>query len=290
MRGLRFLVVEGNTRAARETHKASFGKTPGESYGDVLVSIAPKGSHYDICCPADADGALPEGAAISGYDGVVLTGSALHLWQREPAVDRQIDLSRAIFAAKVPFFGSCWGLQMAAVAAGGDVQRNPQGREIGFARKITVQPAGQSHGLLADRPPVFDAPAIHLDIVVRPPADCTVLASNRLTPVQAAEIRHAGGVFWGVQYHPEFTLTETGVIMRRLSSGMVAEGHAANEAAALAYADNMITLDMNRSRHDLAWSLGIDHDVLDDTARLTELRNWISRQVINQPTSPRAQP
>ena len=31
-----------------------------------------------------------------------------------------------------------------------------------------------------------------------------VLARNVDTPVEAAEIRHGNGVFWGVQYHPEF--------------------------------------------------------------------------------------
>jgi GMP synthase (glutamine-hydrolysing) len=277
---LRFLVVEGNVREARERHKAGFGKSPGESYGDVILSLAPKGSVYDICYPTDDGANLPSGGGLADYDGVALTGSALHLWRREPAVERQIDFARAVFASGAAFFGSCWGLQMAAVAAGGDVRKNPKGREIGFARNIAPTEAGRAHPLLAGRPAAFDAPAIHLDIVVTPPADCAVLASNALTPVQAAEIRRDGGVFWGVQYHPEFSLTETAAILKRLAAGMAAEGFTQDEAGAEAYADDLLTLDADRARGDIAWRHGLDAEVLDEGRRLLEIRNWIEAMVL----------
>ena len=35
------------------------------------------------------------------------------------AVTRQIELMRAVYAAGVPCFGSCWGIQVGAAAAGG---------------------------------------------------------------------------------------------------------------------------------------------------------------------------
>ncbi len=60
------------------------------------------------------------------------------------------------------------------------------------------------HPLLEGRPLAFDAPAIHLDAIAELPGQATVLASNEMAPVQAAEIRHEGGLFWGVQYHPDF--------------------------------------------------------------------------------------
>jgi GMP synthase (glutamine-hydrolysing) len=165
------------------------------------------------------------------------------------------------------------------VAAGGDVQKNPQGRELAFARNIAPTQAGRAHPLLRDRPAAYDAPAIHLDIITLPSADCTVLASNALTPVQAAEIRHDGGVFWGIQYHPEFSLTEMATILRRLASGMVLEGFVSCEADGLAYADDLTILDSDRSRTDLAWRYGLSVDVIDDHKRVTEIRNWIELQV-----------
>ena len=40
------------------------------------------------------------------------------------------------------------------------------------------------------------------------PPGATLLATNAVTAVQAAEIRSGRGTFWGVQYHPEISLAE----------------------------------------------------------------------------------
>lgn len=272
---IRLLVVEGNTREGRAAHEATFGLTPSASYATVLCDLAPD-STCDVVCPADADAALPSAVSLGDYDGVVLTGSALHLWQRDAAVTRQIELMRAVYASRVPAFGSCWGIQMGAVAAGGDVQPNPNGREIGFARNIAVLPAGEDHPLLAGRPRAFTAPAIHLDAITTLPPDCTVLASNALTPVQAAEIRHDGGTFWGVQYHPEFSIPELTAILGRITGLMVAEGFVTDEPAARAYIADLAAAP---GRPDAAWRHGLDAQVLDDGLRLTEIRNFIDMRV-----------
>ncbi len=280
MSSLRFLVVDGNPADRRAAHERDFGKTPGSSYGDTLLWLSPSGSTYDICLPADPGANLPLGAALADYDGIALTGSSLHLWNREPAVDRQIELAREIFRSRTPFFGSCWGVQMACVAAGGDVQRNPLGREIGFARNIAVNAAGRDHPLLAGRPAAYTAPAIHLDVITAHSDTMTVLASNALTPVQAAEIRHDGGIFWGIQYHPEFSLREAASILHRIAPLMAEEGFVRSQSEGEAYAADLAALDRDRSRQDIAWRLGLDDEVLDDARRLTELRNWIAHQVI----------
>jgi GMP synthase (glutamine-hydrolysing) len=272
-------VVDGNPAERRAVHERDFGKSPGNAYGDTLQSLAPRGSRYDVCYPADTGANLPQGASLADYDGVALTGSSLHLWNREPAVDRQIELAREIFKSRTAFFGSCWGVQMACVAAGGDVQKNPLGRELAFARNIALTDAGRAHPLLAGRPAAYDAPAIHLDVVAVPSRHMTVLASNALTPVQAAEISHDGGTFWGIQYHPEFTLTETASILARLAEGMAQEGFFHSKADGEAYARDLMALDQDRTRRDIAWRLGLDDEVIDDHKRLTEIRNWIAHQV-----------
>jgi GMP synthase (glutamine-hydrolysing) len=280
LNSLRFLIVDGNPADRRSVHERDFGKSPGAAYGDTLLSLSPAGSSYDVCLPADPGANLPLGAALADYDGIALTGSSLHLWNREPAVERQIELAREIFRSHTPFLGSCWGIQMACVAAGGDVRRNPLGREIGFARNIAPSAAGQAHPLLSGRPAAFTAPAIHLDVITTPADDMTVLASNALTPVQAAEIRQDGGVFWGIQYHPEFSLTEAASILHRLAPLMVSEGFVGSQSEGEAYAADLVTLDNDRSRQDIAWRLGLDDEVIDDAKRLTELRNWIAHQVM----------
>jgi GMP synthase (glutamine-hydrolysing) len=277
-RPLRLLFVDGNTRQQRESHAAGYGTQPAQAYADEIAALVP-GAVTDICLPADEGANLPDGAGLQSYDGIVLTGSALHIYQIEPAVTRQIELMRAIYASGTPCFGSCWGIQMGAVAAGGTVTANPKGREVGFARRITVNEAGRAHPLLAGRPAAFDAPAIHLDTVVQPPHGTTILASNAYSQVQAAEIRHEGGVFWGVQYHPEFPLRQVASILGRMVPVLIEEGFRADEEAAEIWLAELRALDADKSRQDLAWAHGLDAEVLDDTRRVTELRNFLDHRV-----------
>jgi GMP synthase (glutamine-hydrolysing) len=274
---LRFLIIEGSPAASRERYRAAMGRTPAEHYGDVMVNLAGEGG-FDIVCPADPDGAMPKGAVLAGYDGVVITGSPLHLWQREPESMRQVELAREVFRAKVPFFGSCWGLQVAAVAAGGVVHRNPRGREFGFARRIAPTAEGARHALLAGRAPLYDAPCSHLDEVAELPPDATLLASNAVSRVQAAEIRHEGGTFWGVQYHPEYVHSVISYILNLRAEDLIGEGFFASKAESDAYASDLIALDQG-PRRDICWRLGLNDDVVDDAQRRSEIRNFIEHRV-----------
>ncbi|AMJ61650.1 type 1 glutamine amidotransferase [Bosea sp. PAMC 26642] len=278
-RPLRLLVVDGNTREQREAHAAGYGGlSPSAAYAQEVTAIAPD-AITDICLPADAGANLPDGAGLQSYDGIFLTGSSLHIYHDDPAITRQIDLMRAIYASGTPCFGSCWGIQIGAVAAGGTVVANPRGREVGFARRITLTEAGRDHPLLAGRPLSFDAPAIHLDTIVQPPGDTLVLASNVYSTVHAAEIRHDGGVFWGVQYHPEFPLRQVASILRRMVPQLIDEGFRKDDAAARTWLDEIAALDADPARGDLAWSHGLDAEVLDDARRVTELRNFLTHRV-----------
>jgi GMP synthase (glutamine-hydrolysing) len=275
---MRFLVVEGNTREARMQHRAAFGMTPSESYSEVLHGLEPA-CVCDIAFPADEGANLPDGAGLESYDAIVLTGSALNAYAGGPAVMRQIDLARASYASGTPFFGSCWGIQVAALAAGGDVRANPSGREIGFARRIAATESGRAHPLLAGRPAAWDAPAVHLDAVTTPPGDVSILAANALTPMQAAEIRQDGGVFWGVQYHPEFSLAELAAILRRMARPLEAEGFVRGEAQLSSYLEDLEQLHQAPDRFDLAWRHGLDDEVLDPARRMTEIRNFLELRV-----------
>jgi GMP synthase (glutamine-hydrolysing) len=277
-RPARLLVVEGNVREAREAHRQGWGVTAAESYAQSIRQLD-ETAICDIALPADEGANLPDPAGLASYDGIFLTGSALHIYQLAPPVTRQIELMRAIYRSGTPCFGSCWGIQVGTVAAGGTVTANPAGREIGLARRIVPTEAGRSHPLLEGRPAAFDAPAIHLDAVVLPPGDITVLASNALTPVQAAEIRHDGGVFWGVQYHPEFSLGEVAAILRRMAGPLVAEGFRREPQDVARYADELATLDADPGRSDLAWAHGLDAQVLEPRLRMTEIANFLRHRV-----------
>lgn len=278
MCALRLLVVEGNTAETRARHVATSGRTASEAYSAVLNGLAPD-AIIDVCFPADPGANLPERMAIADYDGAVITGSSLNLWKAEAASLRQVELAREIFASQVPFFGSCWGLQVAAVAAGGTVRLNPKGREIGVARKITLTEAGRAHPMHAGRPLAFDAPTVHSDEVGVPPGDIVVTAANAVTDVQAAEIRHEGGVFWGVQYHPEYSLIDIAATLRRYGTRLIDDGFFRSLAELETHAAAIQTLGEDKGRHDLAWRLGIDSDLLQPATRMAEIANWLSYAV-----------
>ena len=245
-----------------------------------IAAIAP-GAVTDICLPADEGANLPDGAGLQSYDGIVLTGSSLHIYQIEPAVTRQIELMRAIYASGTPCFGSCWGIQMGAVAAGGTVIANPRGREVGFARRI-VHKRGRPEPSAAGRP------ARRLRCARRsistpsplPPDDTTILASNAYSEVQAAEIRHEGGVFWGVQYHPEFPLRQVASILERMMPILIEEGFRARRGRRRRPGSPICARSTpSRRASDLAWAHGLDAEVLDDARRVTELRNFLDHRV-----------
>jgi GMP synthase (glutamine-hydrolysing) len=273
---LRLLVVEGNTPAGRRRIAESAGATPAESYAGVLRALAPN-AIVDICTPADGDGTTPQ--PLDSYDGLAITGSSLNIYERDIASLRQIDFVREVFARGIPMFGSCWGLQLATVAAGGEVGLNPAGREVAFARKIALTSAGCDHPMHATREAVFDAPAIHSDIVTRLPQVAIVTARNAMSEIQAAEIRFGRGVFWGVQYHPEYGLHDIAAVIRRYGETLVTEGFFADIAELDRYASDLSTLAANQQRRDIAWRLGFGDDIMKESVRQTELSNWIASLV-----------
>ena len=178
----RFLVVEGNTREARDATVAAGGRATGDMYCDALRTCL-AGAECEVVRPTDGDTAPPGGAALADYDGIAWTGSALNIYNGGPEITRQVDLAKAALASGVPIFGSCWGLQVAVTACGGEVVLNADGREFGIARKISRTKAGRGHPLYDGKPDVFDAVAVHKDEVSRLPPGATVLARNAHSPV-----------------------------------------------------------------------------------------------------------
>ena len=172
----KILVIDGNRAATRAQQVAAGGQPSGEAYAQVLQSLAEVSC--DIVRPADAEVQFAPGTGLSSYDGVAITGSALNVYDGGAHIERQIELARAVFAAGLAFFGSCWGLQVAVCAAGGRVRRNPRGREFGFARRVELGEAGRRHQMFTGKPTVFEAITVHRDDVDQLPDGAVVLATN----------------------------------------------------------------------------------------------------------------
>ncbi|WP_380788599.1 type 1 glutamine amidotransferase [Sphingomonas sp. R86521] len=275
---LRFLVAESETEDERKTRRRSVGKSSGETYAATLAQLRPD-ADIAIVAPADEDADVIDIEAMRAFDAVFITGSPLHVYDDTPEVRRQLAFMRTVFASGTQSFGSCAGLQLAVAAAGGKVRKMPGPMEAGVARRITATEAGQGHPLLAGRPPSWDAPAIHGDEVEALPADATLLATNGVTAIQAAEIRHAGGIFWGVQYHPELAPGEIAAALRRQASDIVAAGLAETTDDVECRAAQLDILQHEPDRLSAMWSLGVDREFATEANRRLELTNFLNHLV-----------
>jgi GMP synthase (glutamine-hydrolysing) len=274
----RILVIDGNTAETRAKHVSVGGTSSGEGYAATLKRLKPD-VECDIVRPADEVPKLPDGVALESYGGAVITGSALNVYSREAAVERQIELAKAVFAAGVPCFGSCWGLQVGVTAAGGSVVRNPRGREFGFGRRITLTNPGRDHAMFIGKPEVFEACTVHTDTVESLPVNSTPLAHNDMG-LQAAEIRLKKGVFWGVQYHPEYSCAEIAAMARRYAEVLIRDGLVRDQAEIDALSTDLVALHNRPDDARLAWRFGVGPSITDPGIKLAELRNWLERQVL----------
>lgn len=276
---LKFLIAESEPPQARKKRRESVGRSSGETYEAVLGHIAPA-AEWTRIKPADAASELPPSGELASFDGIFLTGSPLHLYEETPETVRVVEFMRAVFASATPAFGSCAGLQVATVAAGGTVRAMGERREAGFARCIYRTDAGKQHPLLQGRPPAFDAPAIHTDEVASLPEGAILLAANGTTHVQAAQITSGDGVFWGVQYHPEISLFEVAAALRRQVDDLIEHGLAPDAQAVEAQASLVEALHEAPDRLDLAWRLGVDDQITNAVLRTREIRNFVERLVL----------
>ena len=274
----RILVIDGNVAATRAKHVSVGGTDSGDGYAATLKRLAP-GIETDIVRPADGEPKLPSGAALADYDGAVITGSALNVYDRTPAVERQIELAKAVFATGMPCFGSCWGMQVGVTAAGGSVVRNPRGREFGFARRITLTNQGRDHAMFLGKPEVFEACTVHVDTVESLPAGSTPLAHNDMG-LQAAEIKLRKGTFWGVQYHPEYSCAEIAAMARRYADVLIRDRLVKDQAELDALAADLVALNDKPDDARLAWRFGVGPAITDPGIKLAELRNWLDKQVL----------
>ncbi len=271
----RVLIIDGNHAAIRDQQVAAGGSPSGEGYARTLERLAQV--RCDIVRPADAEVRL--GQPLAAYDGVAITGSALNVYDGGAHIERQIELARATFTAGVPFFGSCWGMQVAVAAAGGRVRPNPLGREFGFARRIELNEAGRRHPMFGGKPAVFEAITVHRDDIGELPAGAQVLAANDMG-VQALELRHGRGVFWGVQYHPEYSFAEIAACAVRYGAKLIEDGLFADRAELDAFVADLRALMQRPDDPRLAWKHGLGPAVREESLKLAELRNWLETEVL----------
>ena len=147
----------------------------------------------------DADPELPDVASLGGL--VVMGGGMGALDDAQhPGLAAERRLLATATEAGVPVLGVCLGMQLLAVALGGELHSGA-GREVGFA-PVALTGAGirdpYLYPLSVDATPDPSVVHWHSDAVDAPPG-AVVLASSDVTPVQAFRV----GSAVGLQFHLE---------------------------------------------------------------------------------------
>jgi GMP synthase (glutamine-hydrolysing) len=272
---LRILIVNCYPAASRENFDRQNVGHPHDLFKAFLGAEAPNAT-TEIVYVADPDFALPAGTSISDFDAFIWTGSDLTVYHTEdPRVASQITFANALMDAGAVCWGSCWGLQLASLVAGGEVAANPKGREWGIAREIRLTEAAAAAPMHVGKPAVFDAFIMHLDEVTRLPDGTPLLATNEHTHIQAAIVERGNAAFWTTQYHPEYNLHEMGRLIAARAKALVREGFFPDEEAVAVYAAKMKELAANPDSAELRAWLRVGDDIIDPQIRQLELRNWL---------------
>ena len=276
----RICILNCYPKASRENFDRSDVGHPHDLFKDFFNRYLPNAT-IDISFIADVGETLPAGTELNSYDGYVWTGSDLTIYHTEdPKVSRQIELCRKIFKAGVPSYGSCWGIQMACLVAGGEVKKNPNGREWSIARNIRSTEAGKRSAMLKGKPEKFNGFIMHLDEVSRLPQGVELLATNDHTTVQAVEVTFDQGTFWATQYHPEYNLFEMSRLISARATPLVNEGFFETEQMVKEYASDLKKLHNHPKSESLRKKLNIQDDIISSDIRELELRNWVDLQVL----------
>ncbi|MFZ2633689.1 MAG: glutamine amidotransferase [Desulfosalsimonadaceae bacterium] len=144
------------------------------------------------------------GAALPAAEycaGVVVTGSHAMVTDNLPWSVRMEAWIVSLLAARIPFFGICYGHQLLARAAGGQVGFHPRGAEVGTV-PVHLLAGCADDPLFRSLPQSFNVHVTHEQTVLVLPSGAKCLAANTYEPHHAFRL---GDWAWGVQFHPEYT-------------------------------------------------------------------------------------
>lgn len=222
----------------------------------------------------------PYALDLKSYNAFIWTGSNLTIFHtHEKNVSRQIKFCEDLFELGTPQYGSCWSIQIAAMAAGGMVEKNPAGREWCIARDIELTDAGKRHPFYKGKPHCFDGFMMHLDHVTKLPENAVVLSTNKHTKIQGMEVKHKNGIFWAQQYHPEYNLKDMARLIFARSDAIVKEGHVPNKEYLLGMIKDLEEIAKNPDNMQLRDKWRVKDDIIDVKILECEIRNFFENLV-----------
>ena len=185
MRAPRVLVVEHEEGA------------PAGWLGEWLLE---EGLELDVRRPYAASGpGLPDD--LAGHDALLVLGGGMDAWDDagHAWLAPTRDLVREAVARDLPTLGLCLGHQLAVLALGGEVGRNPAGATIAVMDVGWLEEAADDP-LLGSVTGAGRASHWNVDVATTLPDGSRVLARTRDDAPQAARLADS---VWGVQCHPE---------------------------------------------------------------------------------------
>jgi len=144
----------------------------------------------------------PVPSSMRGAGGLIVMGGPMGVYQtdRYPWLRDEMRLIEDAVKSNLPTLGVCLGAQILAAALGAKVERNPNGKEIGW-HPIKLGDSAQHDRLMRGLPATLTPFHWHGDIFDLPPG-AVLLASSEKTPCQAFRY---GDKAYAFQFHFEVT-------------------------------------------------------------------------------------
>jgi GMP synthase (glutamine-hydrolysing) len=173
----------------------------------------------------------PVPASMKGAGGLIVVGGPMGVYQtdRYPWLRDEMRLIENAIKLNLPVLGVCLGAQILAAALGAKVERNPNGKEIGW-HPIRLHDSAKDDRLMRGLPATMTPFHWHSDIFDLPPGAVS-LASSDKTPCQAFR---QGDKAYGFQFHFEVTRESVSAMANAFAKELVRENIAADRMIAQA--------------------------------------------------------
>ena len=200
----KILIVEGNLKEENQSFTEGGIKTHTESLKDS-ISYFTNNLEIDVVNPSSDKNISEVAKGLEKFDGMIWGGSSLNIYNDTIEIRRQIEFMRSCQNKIKKILAICWGLQVAATVAGGQVKRCMTGSHRGIAHDIEINSNGLQHPIYKNKNETFNTPAFNFDEVVKLPKNSILLASNPINKVMGVNFKSGVSDIWGIQYHPEIT-------------------------------------------------------------------------------------
>ena len=256
---LKLLIVEGNTKEENFNFNRAGCAPQSENFKQHVKMFEPN-CEINIVEPGDDSAISKIITSLKKYDGIILTGSTLRIDDGSNEVKKHVDFAKICFKHETKIFAACWGLQIAATAAGGKCRVAPRGPHDGIAYDIELTDEGKKHKLYSSKPHKFTTPAFNYDEVEIPPNNAVVLASNKINKFEALHFTVGNSEIWGLQYHPEIPYDYMIKLIKHRSKKLI---------------DNKSFKNENEINQHISLIEKAKVQLKDDN-RLLELKNWLN--------------